>query len=94
MSSGFISGPHIAVPRMPQVDHIKISEDMTGHAKAVDWITAPEIGIKVVISLVFVDAGRSLADVMDVAREGDYMQLSNSERVYVLCQFDPLSHVV
>ncbi|WP_134145490.1 hypothetical protein [Mycobacteroides salmoniphilum] len=89
----WVSGTNIAVPRIPQVDHIKITDCHTGKHKEVDWIPAPEIGTKVVISLILPAQGQSLADAMDVETDGHYLELDNEQRVYPICGYSLLDRV-
>lgn len=82
-TGGYVMGPNIVVPRMQDIDHIKVVWGPI--TKPVDWVPAPEVGTSVIIQVVFVEAGKTLADVMDgVVSEGDYLELPNGQRVYVL----------
>lgn len=89
----WVSATNIAVPRIPEVDHIKINDTHTGKAKDVDWIPAPEIGAKAVISLILPAPGQSLADAMGIQTECDYLELDNAQRVYPICRYSLLDRV-
>ncbi|GAB5906705.1 MULTISPECIES: hypothetical protein [Mycobacteroides] len=89
----WVSGTNIAVPRIPEVDHIKITDSHTGKGKDVDWIPAPEIGTKAVISLILPAPGQSLADAMGIETDCNYLELDNAQRVYPICQYSLLDRV-
>jgi hypothetical protein len=90
---GWTWGPHIAVPRMAQVDHAKIDE---AQSKDIEWIPKPPENTRATIAVIFAAPEKTLQDVAEISDAGDayieaYLELQNLEKMFIRIRNEPLS---
>lgn len=90
---GWTWGPHIAVPRLMTVDHLKFDEKQT---KQIEWIPSPSKNMKATIGVVFASPELQLEDMKEICDKNDgyidcYLELKNLQKVFIRVRYESLT---